>query len=109
VSVVRVRNASEAAMELIQREFPTYHPLVALARLAHDKRVVDDPKLEFEVHKAILPYVAPKLANIEVKQESSDRRTVVVSLFESRTLDDGRVVDVEVPMVTEAAELVPLD
>jgi hypothetical protein len=108
-SVVRVRTPSEAALALVQSEFPDYHPLVALARLAHRKEVIDDPKLELEVHKTILPYVAPKLANVEVKADIREERRVVVSLFEERQLEDGRTVDVEVPLVTDVTDLVPLD
>jgi hypothetical protein len=93
----------------VQSEYPDYHPLLALARLAHRKEVTDDPKLELEVHRTILPYVAPKLANIEVKAEVRDERRVIVSLFEERTLPDGRTVDVEVPLVTDVSELVRLD
>lgn len=108
-SVVRIRSPSEAALALVQSEYPNYHPLIALARLAHRKEVTDDPKLELEVHRTILPYVAPKLANVEVKSEVKEERRVIVSLFETKTLDDGRTVDVEVPLVTEVEDLVPLD
>lgn len=108
-NAVRVMNAAEMALSLVQREHPNYHPLVSLARLAHRKDVVDDPKLEFEVHKAILPYVTPKLSSVEVKTDQVDDRRVIVSLFEPHQLEDGRVVDVEVPLVTEVDEIVKLD
>lgn len=107
--VVRVRNAAEAALALVQREYPDYHPLVSLARLAHRPDVTADPKLEFEVHKAILPYVAPKLSSMEVKDNRADERRVIVSLFEQTALPDGRVVETEVPLVTEVEDVVPLD
>lgn len=108
-SVVRIRSASEAALALIQREYPNYHPLVSLARLAHRPDVVENPALELEVHRTILPYVAPKLAAVEVKSDVQEERRVIVSLFETKSLEDGTVVDVEVPLVTETSELVPLD
>lgn len=109
-TAVRVRSPSEAALALVQQEFPEYHPLIALARLAHRKEVTDDPKLELEVHKTILPYVAPKLANVEVKADIREERRVIVSLFEDHRLPDGRTVDVEIPYVIEdATEVVPLD
>jgi hypothetical protein len=107
--VVRVKGASEMALDLVQREFPNYHPLVSLARLAHREDVQADPKLELEVHRTILPYVSPKLANVEVKQEVVEQKRVVVSLFETRQLENGGVVEVEVPLVTEVEDLVPLD
>lgn len=108
-NVVRIKNASEMALDIVQREFPNYHPLLSLARLAHDDRVKDDPKLELEVHRTILPYVAPKLSSVEVKTDVKEERRVIVSLFEQRQLDNGSVVDVEVPLVTEVSEIVRLD
>jgi hypothetical protein len=108
-SIVRVRNASEMALELVQREFPNYHPLISLARLGHRTEVMADPKLELEVHKTILPYVAPKLANVEVKAEVREERRVIVSLFEDRQLPDGRTVEVEVPLISEVSDVIPLD
>lgn len=108
-SVIRVRNASEQALDLVRREYPEYHPLIALARLAHKEEVIADPKLELEVHRTILPYVAPKLSSVEVKTDNSEQRRVIVSLFETKTLENGSVVDVEVPLITEVSEIVPLD
>lgn len=106
---MRVRSASDQALALVQQEFPQYHPLIALSRLAHREEVIADPKLELEVHKTILPYVTPKLSSVEVKMDSTEERRVIVSLFEQRTLEDGRTVDVEVPLVTDVTDLVPLD
>jgi hypothetical protein len=109
MSIVRVRSAQESALELIQRKYPEYHPLVALATMAHKPEVQADARLEADIHKAILPYVAPKLSSVEVKTANPDDRRVIVSLFESRELEDGRIVQTEVPLVTEVSELVQLD
>jgi len=108
-TAVRVRSSSEAALALVQSEYPNYHPLVSLARMAHRKEVLEDPKLELEVHRTILPYVSPKLANVEVKTENHEDRRIVVSLFEDRQLPDGRTVEVEVPLVTDITDVVPID
>jgi hypothetical protein len=97
------------ALAMIRSEYPTYHPLVSLVRLAHKEEVIEDPRLEFEIHKAILPYVTPKLSSIEVKSDIKEDRRVVVSLFEQQTLPNGQVVDVEVPLVTDVTDVVPLD
>jgi hypothetical protein len=115
--VARVRTAQESALALVQAEFRDYHPLVGLARLAHRTEVQADPRLELEVHKAILPYVTPKLASMEVKEVPSDDRRVIVTLFEDvevvEETAEGRLttsVPVQIPMVVEdATELVPLD
>jgi len=98
------------ALELIRRDFPDYHPLIALARLAHSKEAEEDPRFALEVHKTVLPYVVPKLSSVEVKEQGDpDDRRVIVSLFDQVQLEDGRMVDVEVPLVTDVSELVRLD
>ena len=107
--ITKVRSPSEAALALVQSEFPNYHPLISLARLAHKPSVMEDPRLEFEVHKAILPYVTPKLSSVEVKTENTETKRVIVSLFETHTLENGSTVDVEVPLVTDVTDLVRLD
>lgn len=108
-SVAKIQSPADMALALVRQEFPNYHPLVSLTRLAHKQEVIDDPKLEFEVHKAILPYVTPKLSSIEVKSETQETRRVIVSLFEQHTLPNGSVVEVEVPLVTDVSDIVPLD
>lgn len=108
-SVTQIQTPAELALSLVRAEYPNYHPLVSLARLAHKESVIEDPRLEFEIHKAILPYVTPKLSSVEVKSEIKEERRVIVSLFEQQTLPNGQVVDVEVPLVTEVSELVRLD
>lgn len=107
--IAKVRSPADMALALVRTEFPNYHPLVSLARLAHRADVIEDPKLEFEIHKAILPYVVPKLSSIEVKSDVQETKRVIVSLFETKTLPNGQVVDVEVPLVTEVSEIVRLD
>jgi len=108
-AVVKVKGASEMALDICRREYPEYHPLISLVRLAHRVDVQQDARLEAEIHKTILPYVAPKLSSVEVKHSDPDDRRVIVSLFEQKTLENGSVVDVEVPLVTDVTELVPLD
>ena len=107
--ISKVKSASDRALDLIRTHYPNYHPLIALAKMAHQDNVICDPKIELEVHKAILPYVAPKLQSSEVTADVNEDRRIIVSLFETKTLEDGRTVDVEVPLITEVSELVPLD
>ena len=108
-NVVRITSPGDEALALMTREYPGYHPLVAIARLAHRADVIQDPRLELDCHKAILPYVRPKLSNVEVDLKPNEERRVVVSLFEERTLPDGRRTEVEIPLVTEVQDVVPLD
>lgn len=103
---------AERALKLVQRHYPDYHPLIALARLAHDQRVLQDAKLELEVHKTILPYVQPRLSNVEVKAEVDTTRRVVITLFDEELVEDlvPRALPVETPLVVEdPSEIVPLE
>ena len=65
---------------MVQKEFPAYHPLISIARIAHHGEA--DLKLQFECHKTIAKYVEPELKSIEVKGEITGRHRVSVSLFE---------------------------
>lgn len=65
---------------MIQKEFPQYHPLIAIARIAHHGDA--DLKLQFECHKTIAKYVEPELKSIEVKGGMEHRHSVKVSLFD---------------------------
>ena len=107
-SVVRLQNQHLTVLDLVQRKYPNYHPVVAMVDLAHDERVIADPKLEFEIHKAVAPYCVPKLSSMEIKPPQEPAR-VVVSLFEQFQLEDGTAMEVEVPLVREIDEVVPLD
>ena len=107
--VIQQRTPAEAALELVQRDHPEYHPLIALARLVHLPHIREDPKLELAIHQAILPYVQPKLSSVEVKAEVVEtHRRVVVTLFEDIEIEDGTTT-AEVPLIADARELVPLD
>lgn len=81
--------AGERVLGLIRKEFPGYHPLMAIAQLAHSEKVKDDPRLELECHKTLVKYVTPELKSVEVKAEIQETRRVIVSMF------DGGPVDLE--------------
>lgn len=76
---------------MIQKEFPSYHPLVSMARIAHHGDA--DLKLQFECHKTIAKYVEPELKSIEVKGEITGRHRVSVSLFEPQGAEFSPVED----------------
>jgi hypothetical protein len=73
-------------LAMIQSKYPTYHPLLAIADMAHN---VDDDRLKFDCHKALARFIAPELKSIEVKPPR-DNRTVTVSLFE--VIDEAEYV-----------------
>lgn len=72
-------NRGSALLAMIQQEFPEYHPLVSIARIAHDERA--SLNLQFECHKTISRFVEPELKSIEVHQEKPNK-TVTVTLFD---------------------------
>lgn len=65
---------------MLQSQFPNYHPLISIAKIAHHGDA--DLKLQFECHKTIAKYVEPELKTVEVKGEITGRHRVSVSLFE---------------------------
>ncbi len=86
----------ERALSLIQAHYPTYHPLIAIAHLAHRDDVRADPLLELNCHRTIAEYTLPKLKSVEVKAELSEVRRVVVSLFEEEVTDAEILSDAEI-------------
>ena len=66
-------------LALIRTEYPEYHPLLAIARIAHD---TEDPKIKLDCHKTIAKYTEPELKSIEVRQPKENHRRVRVSLFD---------------------------
>lgn len=70
----------DVLLSMLQKEFPSYHPLLSIARIAHD--INADLKLQFECHRTVAKYVEPELKSLEVKGELGHRHRVSVSLFE---------------------------
>lgn len=96
-------------LSVVQHRYPNYHPVLAMVELAHREDVLgQDPRLEFEIHKAVAPYCEARLSSVEVKPPQDPAR-VIVSLFEEHVLENGQTVSVEVPLVRELEEVVPLD
>jgi hypothetical protein len=48
----------------IQRDFPNYHPIMEMVRIACDE--TNPVELRAKMHKAIAPYVSPKLKAVEI-------------------------------------------
>lgn len=92
--------AGERVLALIRSRYPEYHPLMAIAELAHSQKVKDDPRLELECHKTLTKYVTPELKSVEVKAEIKETRRVIVSMF------DGEAVDVRPNSITFDAPMV---
>lgn len=71
---------SSALVAMLHAEFPNYHPLLSIARIAHHQDA--DLKLQFECHKTIAKYIEPELKSVEVKSDVREEKVVRVSLFD---------------------------
>lgn len=108
-AVAVLQKQHSGVLSVVRERYPNYHPVLAMVDLAHRPDVQGrDPKLEFEIHKAIAPYCEARLSSVEVKPQQDPTR-VIVSLFEDVVLENGETVSVEVPLVRDLEELVPLD
>ena len=96
----------ERMLALIQSKYPGYHPLLAIAALAHSDKVKDDPKIALECHKTLVKYVASELKSVEVKGEIHTTRRVVVSLFDGESMPHhpGATIEHESPPKSLLAE-----
>ena len=88
---VEAPSRRDLLLGMLQKEYPNYHPLISIARIAHHGDA--DLKLQFECHKTIAKYVEPELKTVEVKGEITGRHRVSVSLFEPAGATFHPVVD----------------
>jgi len=59
----------EKVLALLQEEYPSYHPLIGVAKIAHE---TEDERLQFDCHKTLCRYVEPELKSVEVVQHLPD-------------------------------------
>lgn len=71
-------SSQDKLLALVQRTYPNYHPVLALATLAH---VSEDETVQFNCHKVVAQYVVQVDRFVEVKSEVKQTRRVVVELF----------------------------
>lgn len=103
----------DRVLQMIRQKYPGYHPLMAIAEIAHEPE--QDPKVRLDCHKTIAKYVAPELRSIDVKGEVTSTRRVIVSLFQdeldangqpsapgSRVLEGSAMTLLDAPAVTVA-------
>lgn len=85
--------AGAGILEMLQERYPGYHPLLAIAEIAHEKSS-DDVQLQFNCHKTIAEYVLPKLRAVEHSGSVENQRRVIVQLFQN-DIEDAQLVDKE--------------
>ncbi len=103
------KSRRDALLSVIQSHYPGYHPLVAIAHIAHNNDA--ELRLQYDCHKTIAKYIEPELKSLEVKAEINAARRVNVSLFEPI---EGEYTTIEnqssLPAaLSEEAELVAVD
>lgn len=89
-----LKSRSRDLLEAIQLRYPNYHPLIAIAEIAHSHEA--DIELKFQCHKTIAKYIEPELKAVEVKTDINDRSIVKVSLFEE--ISDAEILS-ETPQI----------
>ena len=62
-----LNNNKRGMMARLRREFPNYHPVIEMARLANDKS--QDDKIRFDANKEVAKYVVPQLKSVEHKTD----------------------------------------
>jgi hypothetical protein len=96
-------NQGNQILRMIRSEFPEYHPLLAIARLAHHDAA--PLGLQLEAHKTIAKYVQPELKSIEVKQPLDTRKRVTVSLFDEAEVIEAELVEPQLEYIDARSEL----
>jgi hypothetical protein len=71
-------SSQDKLLQLVQAKYPGYHPIVAMAEIAHS---TEDEIVELHCHKEIAKYVVAVDRFVEVKQEVKQTKRVVVELF----------------------------
>ncbi len=90
-------------LAMIRSEYPDYHPLVSIARIAHDEKA--DLKLQFECHKTISKFIEPELKSVDLKSDGDEPRRVVISMFPDKPsrIERGSTYGYEGEDITDVA------
>lgn len=70
----------------LQREYPNYHPILEMARLANDPNA--DEKDRFAANKEVAKYVTPQLKAVEHTGAGGDPIEIVVNVVPHATDTD---------------------
>ena len=65
------------ARRILKDEFPDYHPLRNMAKLANDKSA--PAELRFQADKEVIAYILPKLRSVEITGEDGGPLRAVLS------------------------------
>lgn len=94
------KKKENAVLDMIQSKYPAYHPLMAIADIAHSMDPKIDWELRFNCHKTIAKYIEPELKSIQ-HVDSNNRPTITISMFGESDEDDiTDVLSSDRPLVT---------
>ena len=93
VTMDKPENPGDGLLKLIRDKYPGYHPLMAIADLAHEDAVLLLPELRYKCHSTIARYIVPELKSVEVRATIEERRRVVVSLFGDGDVEDAVLIE----------------
>lgn len=77
--IVESLSAGEKMLVLIRKSYPEYHPILAIAHIAHKTQ---DERVELSCHQTIAKYVQPELRSIEIRAKVETQKRVIVELFD---------------------------
>lgn len=80
-----------ALLSLLRAKHPEYHPIMAIANIAHDIDASLD--LQFNCHKTIAKYILPELKSVEVNLKTAESRRVTVSLFDNDIIQEAELIE----------------
>lgn len=93
-SPTTVETAGDKMLAMIRARYPAYHPVMAVADLAHSS---EDEKIQLACHQTVAKYVVPELKSIQIEAKMETHRRVTVELFQEMTKGDvpkpARLID----------------
>ena len=85
-STTTVETAGDKMLAMIRARYPAYHPVMAVADLAHNS---EDEKIQLACHQTVAKYVVPELKSIQIEAKMESHRRVTVELFHEMTKGDA--------------------
>ena len=74
----------QALINLLQQKYPGYHPVLEMARIAHE---TEDQSLAAQMHKEVAQYVEPKRKAVEVTGEGGSPLVVEIVRYADSTTE----------------------
>lgn len=68
--------------DLMAEKFPNYHPVIAMAEIANDKK--NDLLIRLTAHKEVSKYVAPQLKAVEHSGHIDTTETITVEFYDAQ-------------------------